>query len=74
MHEADHKGSQPVIKRDPAEPAAVEPRQRRVLLGVSVRTGVVTVRVPVRVVAMCMQVFMKIERMFAVAPQSQGVA
>jgi hypothetical protein len=66
MHETDHEGAQPFIQRNPSERGSVEPRQRRVLLGVSVRTGVVTVRVPVRVVAMCMQVFMKIERMFAV--------
>ncbi len=63
VHEADREGSQPLIERDPAEPTAVEPRQRRVLLGVPVRTGAMTVRVLVHVVAVRMRVIVEVERM-----------
>ena len=65
VHEADHEGSQPVIERDPAEPTAVEPRQRRLLFGVPVRAGTVTVRVPVQVVAVRMEVIVDVELMYA---------
>src|SRR6266853_5906222 len=65
VHDADREGSQPHIERDPAEPTAVEPRQRRVLVGVPVRAGAVTVRVPVHVVAVRMRVIVEVERMSA---------
>jgi hypothetical protein len=63
VHEADQEGSQPPIISHTAEPAAVEPRQRRALLGVPVRTGLMTVRVPVHVVAVRMQVIVEVEHM-----------
>ena len=65
MHEADHEGAQPVIERDPTEPAAVEPRQRRVLVGVTVRAGAVPVRMPVQIVAVGMEVIVDVEVMYA---------
>ena len=59
MHEADGEWSQPFIERDPAEPIAIEPRQRRLFLGVPVRIGTVTVQVPVQIVAMGMQMIVE---------------
>ena len=59
MHEADGEWSQPLIERDPAEPIAIEPRQRRLFLGVPMRIGTVTMQVPVQIVAMGMQMIME---------------
>src|SRR6185369_1070814 len=64
VYEAYHEGSQPVIQRDPTEPAAVEPRQRRALVGVPVRAWVVTVRMPVQVVAVRMEVIVDVGLMY----------
>ena len=75
MHKADGERSQPLIECDPPEPAAVETRQRRLLLGVPMRIGAVTMQVPVQIVAMGMQMIMEmvVERISARGVRMESV-